>query len=102
MTASLQLYRELLRAAARLPVLPIQRKVKVNIRQVCDLYKLEESPQEVAQLHKDGQAALVVIRWINSLAKGMPPQMPIYLVAGCQSAVASACSCMHVEANFMV
>lgn len=69
MTESLRLYRHLHRTAAKLPVGPVQRKLKYNIRQLFDLYRSEESPSHLAQLHKDAEAAVLVIQWFNSLPK---------------------------------
>ena len=69
MQDSRRLYRELLKTAARLPVGPVQRKLKYNIRQLFDLYWSEDSPSHLAQLHKDTVAAVVVIEWFNTLPK---------------------------------
>ena len=69
MQNSRHLYRELLKTAARLPVGPIQRKLKYNTRQLFDLYWLEDSPTHLAQLHKDAEAAVLVIEWFNTLPK---------------------------------
>ena len=69
MQDSRRLYRELLRTSARLPVGPVERKLKYNIRQVFDLYRSEVSPSHLAQLHKDAKAAAVVIDWFNALPK---------------------------------
>lgn len=69
MQDSRRLYRELLRTATKLRVGPVQRKLKYNIRQVFDLYRLEDSSSHLAQLHKDGKAAVLVIEWFNTLPK---------------------------------
>ena len=67
MTQSLRLYRDLVRTAARLPVGPVQRKLRYNTRQLFDLYRSEQSPTLLAQLHQDAEAAIVVIEWFNNL-----------------------------------
>ena len=69
MPDSRRLYRELLKTAARLPVGPVQRKLKYNIRQLFDLYRSEDSPTHLARLHKDAEAAVLVIEWFNTLPK---------------------------------
>lgn len=69
MQDSRRLFRELLKSAARLPVGPVQRKLKYNIRQLFDLYSSEDSPSHLALLQKDAVAAVVVIEWFNTLPK---------------------------------
>ena len=69
MQDSRRLYRELFRTAARLPVGPVQRKLKYNIRQLFDLYRSVDSASCLALLHKDAEAAVLVIQWFNTLPK---------------------------------
>ena len=67
MSRSIRLYRALIAAAADLPVAPLQRKVKRNIRDLFDLYKSVQSDVQIAELHQDAEAAIEVIRWLNNL-----------------------------------
>ena len=67
MSRSIHLYRALIGAAADLPVAPLQRKVKHNIRHLFDLYKSVRSDDQIAELHQDAEAAIEVIRWLNHL-----------------------------------
>lgn len=69
MQESRRAYRELLKTAAKLPVGPVQRKLKYNFRQLFDLYRSEDSPHQLAQLHKDAKAAVLVIQWFTTLPK---------------------------------
>ncbi len=69
MSQSLHLYRELHRTAGRLPVDPVRRKLKYNIRQLFDLYRLDQSSGQLADLHQDAEAAIEVIHWFNCLPK---------------------------------
>lgn len=69
MTNSLHLYRELHRTAAKLPVAPVRRKLKYNIRQLFDLYRAEQPSGQLAELHRDAKAGVEVIQWFNRLPK---------------------------------
>lgn len=69
MSQSIRLYRDLFRNAARLPVEPVQRKLKYNIRQLFDLYRADQASGQLAELHRDGEAAIHVIQWFIHLPK---------------------------------
>ena len=67
MSRSIQLYRALIAAADEVSVGPVQRKLKYNIRELFDLYKPVRSSEHVAELHKDAEAAIQVIKWFKHL-----------------------------------
>lgn len=67
MSKSLQLYRKLFSVINDLPVRPIQKKLRHNIRQVFDLYKSPQSCTELSSLHRDAEAAIQVLLWFRSL-----------------------------------
>ncbi|KAL0026445.1 hypothetical protein WJX79_010345 [Trebouxia sp. C0005] len=69
MSQSIHLYRDLFRNAARLPVGPVQRKLKYNIRQLFDLYRADQPSGQLAELHRDCEAAIHVIQWFIHLPK---------------------------------
>lgn len=71
MSRSIQLYRSLIATASEIPVLPVQRKLKYNIRELFDLYKPVQSSDEIADLHKDAEAAIEIIKWLKHL-----PEVP--------------------------
>ena len=77
MSRSIQLYRALIAAADEISVGPVQRKLKYNIRELFDLYKPVKSPDQIAQLHKDAEAAIQVIQWF----KHLPEVVAIYAIA---------------------
>ena len=67
MSRSIRLYRDLIAAANEISVRPVQRKLKYNIRQLFDLYKPVQSHDQLAELHKDAEAAIQVIKWFKLL-----------------------------------
>lgn len=91
MQDSRRLYRKLLRTATKLRVGPVQRKLKYNIRQVFDLYRLEDSPSHLAQLHKDAKAAVLVIEWFHTLHKAC-------VLSGCFHPLGYFCNFFLLEA----
>ena len=100
MSKSLHLYRDLHRTAARLPVCPVQRKLKYNIRQLFDLYRSDQSTAKLTVLHADAKAAIEVIQWFNHLPKVtaslyyMPALQPF-----CKQTFCTQLACLHKADN---
>lgn len=67
MSESLHLYRKLLVAVKGIPVQPIQRKLRYNIRELFDLYSSPQTDSELEKLHRDAQAAVQVLNWFKTL-----------------------------------
>lgn len=65
--SSIQLYRQLFRAAKAFPVQPVGRKIAYNCRELFDWYRQESRPEELQSLHEDAHAALRVISWMRTL-----------------------------------
>jgi Complex 1 protein (LYR family) len=67
--SSINLYRQLLKAANAFPVRPVGRKIAYNCRELFDWYRPETRPEELRRLHEDAEAALRVIDWMRALPK---------------------------------
>ena len=66
-SASLVLYRKLVRSASQFPVKPIARKVLYNIREVFEAHREEKQHQKILYLQGNAEAALRLLATLRHL-----------------------------------
>lgn len=62
-----RLYRRLLREISDVPVGPIRRKLKHNVRVIFESHKAETNPDELERLKANAWSAVRVLSWLKCL-----------------------------------
>ena len=69
MTTSLNLYRQFLREVKQLPVPAIRSKLTYNCRELFELHRREQDPEQLQTLKEDVNAASRLLIWLRRLPK---------------------------------
>ena len=69
--AAIRLYMQLLRQINKFPVIEMRSKLKFNLREMYDIHKREQNPDNLNKLLEDGENHLKLLTLLNNADKNV-------------------------------